>query len=134
MDALDRQAGGALDDRLVRALREGALALPGDLTVLGRYLATIDRLLEEKAQELEPNWAQALAAAAEIETLQTLEGAVVQRASEVEAEDLSEIRAKLAIWRALVAGSPDGDLASPCNRLILSVERDLERLSRRSRV
>jgi hypothetical protein len=122
-----------LDDRLVRALRDGALALPGELTTLRRYLETIDRLLGEKAAELEPTWAQALASAAEIETLQALEGAVAERAITVEAEDIGAVQAKIAIWKALAAGAPDGDLASPRNRLILSVERDLDRIARRSR-
>ena len=62
-----------LDNRLVRALHEGAEALPGDLAELRSYLRLIEALLTEKAAELEPSWQQACAAAAEITTLQTLE-------------------------------------------------------------
>jgi len=118
-----------LDDRLVRALREGADVLPEDLTMLNCYLKMIDRLLAEKAAELEPSWSQACDAAAEIETLQTLETVVAERSITVQAGDLGAVRAKLEIWRALADGASDGDLSTPRNRLILSVEADLERLS-----
>ena len=89
----------------------------------------IGSLLEEKAAELEPSWEQACAAAAEIATLQDLEASVAERAIAVRAESIEQVRAKLAIWRALAAGGEDGDLRSPQSRLILSVEADLERLS-----
>ena len=55
---------------------------------------------------------------------------MAERAIAVRAESLAEVRAKLAIWRALAPGAEDGDLRTPRNRLILSVEADLERLSR----
>ena len=118
-----------LDNRLVRALREGADVLPEDLTLLNRYLKIIDRLLAEKAADLEPSWEQACDVAAEIETLQALEAVVAERSIAVRAEDLGDVRAKLAIWRALADGAPDSDLSTPRNRLILSIEADLERLS-----
>jgi hypothetical protein len=123
-------SGTTLDNRLVRALREGAEALPGDLGQLRAYLRLIETLLAEKAAELEPSWDQACAAAAEITTLQTLEATVAERAIAVPAGSLAEVRAKLAIWRALAPGAEDGDMRSPRNRLILSVEADIERLSR----
>lgn len=118
-----------LDDRLVRALREGSQALPGDIRALSGYLRMIGTLLEEKATELEPSWDQACALAAEIETLQALELAVAERAIAVPGESIEAIRGKLAIWQAL---GPDADDSpqSPRNRLILSVDADLERLSR----
>jgi hypothetical protein len=122
-----------LDNRLVRALHEGAEALPGDLAELRCYLRLIEALLTEKAAELEPSWQQACAAAAEINTLQTLEITVAERAIAVRARTLAEVRAKLAIWRALAPGAQDGDMRTPRNRLILSIEADLERLSRGSR-
>jgi hypothetical protein len=120
-----------LDINLVRAIREGTSALPADLGKLRGYLRMIGTLLEEKARELEPSWEQACASAAEIATLQDLEASVAERAIAVRAESLDQIRAKLAIWRALAAGCDDGDLRSPRSRLILSVEADLERLSGR---
>jgi hypothetical protein len=120
-----------LDINLVRAMREGTSALPADLGKLRGYLRMIGTLLEEKARELEPSWDQACAAAAEIATLQDLEASVAERAIAVRAESLDQVRAKLAIWRALAAGSEDGDLRSPQSRLILSVEADLERLGSR---
>jgi hypothetical protein len=123
-------AGTELDNRLVRALREGADALPGDLGRLRGYLGLIETLMAEKAAELEPTWEQACASASEILTLQRLEATVAERAIAVRAEGLAEVRAKLAIWRALAPGAEDGDLGTPRNRLILSVEADLERLSR----
>ena len=76
----------------------------------------IGSLLEEKAAELEPSWEQACAAAAEIATLQDLEASVAERAIAVRAESLEEVRAKLAIWRALAAGGEDGDLRTPPSR------------------
>ena len=51
----------------------------------------------------------------------------------VPADGLDGVRTKLAIWRALAAGAEDGDMRTPRNRLILSVEADLERLSRSPR-
>ena len=69
-----------LDDRLTRAMRGGAAALPGDLALLRSYLRLIAGLLEEKATDLEQDWGQACAAAAEIETLHGLEGSVAERA------------------------------------------------------
>ena len=95
-----------LDYQLVRALREGSQALPGDIRALGGYLEMIGTLLEEKATELEPSWEQACAVAAEIETLQALEIAVAERAIAVPAESIEAVRGKLAIWRAL---GPDAD-------------------------
>lgn len=117
-----------LDINLVRALRTGTSALPEDLAKLRGYLRMIGSLLEEKARELEPSWELACAAAAEIVTLQDLESAVAERAISVRAGSIDDVRAKLAIWRALAAGSEDGDLRSPMNRLVLSIEADLERL------
>ena len=90
----------------------------------------IDTLLAEKAAELEPSWEQACAAAAEIETLQNLEVAVAERAIAIRAGSLDTVRGKLAIWRALGPGSDDDHMCTPRNRLILSVEADLERLNR----
>jgi hypothetical protein len=123
------QANTQLDNRLVRALREGADVLPEDLTLLRGYLQMIDRLLAEKAAELEPSWSMACAAAAEVATLQSLEAVVAERAIAVRADNLGAVRSKLEIWRALAAGAADGDLENPRNRLIMSVEADLERLS-----
>jgi hypothetical protein len=119
-----------LDYRLMRAIRNGIGELPGDLGQLRDYLRTIGELLAEKAAELEPSWDEACAAAAEIATLQDLEATVVERAIEVPAEGLKDVRAKLAIWRALAPGCDEGDMEAPLNRLILSLEADLERLGR----
>lgn len=120
-----------LDIQLVRALREGAAALPGDLDRLRSYMSLIGTLLEEKAGELEPSWEAACAAAAEIETLQTLELTVAERAIATGADTLLAVRTKLAIWKALSAGA-DEDMAAPRNRLILSIESDLHRLALQS--
>ena len=73
-------AESKLDYRLVHAIRGGAEALPNDITCLRGYLRMIEALLAEKAAELEPSWEQACAVAAEIETLQSLEVAVAERA------------------------------------------------------
>jgi hypothetical protein len=126
-------AGTALDDRLVRALREGKQVLPADLGQLRSYLRLIAGLLAEKADEVEADWEQACLAAAELDTLQTLETAVAERAITVRSDTLDEVRSKLEIWRALAAGDEDCDLRAPRNRLILSVEADLERLMRAMR-
>jgi len=122
-----------LDINLLRAMREGTSALPADLGKLRGYLRMIGALLEEKARELEPSWEQACAAATEIATLQDLEMSVAERAISVRAESLEQVRAKLAIWRALASGGEDGDLRSPPSRLVLSIEADLERLGNRPR-
>ena len=123
------ETGSRLDYRLVRALRQGTDALPDDIAELRGYMRMIGTLLAEKAAELEPSWEQACAAAAEIETLQDLETSVAERAIAIRAESLATVRGKLAIWRALGPASDDDDMRSPRNRLILSVEADLERLS-----
>jgi hypothetical protein len=122
-----------LDYQLVHAMRRGAGALPGDLGQLRNYLRTIETLLAEKAAELEPSWEQACAAASEIITLQELEATVAERVIAVRAESLKDVRTKLAIWRALAPGAEEGDLRTQRNRLILSVEADLERLERTRR-
>ena len=54
---------------------------------------------------------------------------MAERAIAMRADSLEAVRGKLAIWRALGAGADDSDEQSPRNRLILSVEADLERLS-----
>lgn len=125
--------GGKLDDRLVRAMRGGPEALPQDLGLLVAYLRLLAGLLEEKATEIEPDWAQACFATAEIQTLHRLEAAVAERAITVRAEDLSGVRSKLEIWRALAAGAPDSDMTQAHNRLILSIDADLMRLQRPKR-
>jgi len=117
-----------LDYRLVRALREGTDALPGDIGALLGYLRMIGSLLAEKASELEPAWDLTCAAAAEIETLLTLERTVAERAIAVRATSIDMVRGKLAIWRALGPDSEDCDMDSPRNRLILSIDEDLARL------
>jgi hypothetical protein len=126
-------AGIALDNRLVRALREGKGVLPADLGQLRAYLRLIAGLLAEKAEEVEADWELACVAAAELDTLQTLEVAVAERAITVRSDTLDDVRSKLEIWRALAAGDEDCDLRAPRNRLILSVEADLERLMRAPR-
>lgn len=119
-----------LDDRLMRAMRGGPAALPEDLALLRSYLRMIASLLEEKARDLEPDWRQACAAAAEIETLQGLEGAVAERAIGVQASDLEDVRVKLEIWRFLVQASFDEEMSQSHNRLVLSIEADILRLQR----
>lgn len=109
----------------------GASALPDDLDRLRGYMRMIGALLEEKAQEIEPSWGLACLAAREIETLQGLGTAVVERATAVRARSLDEVRAKLAIWRAYAASNDEADLRSPQSRLVLSVDADLERLAGR---
>jgi hypothetical protein len=119
-----------LDYRLVRALREGIEVLPGDIAQLRRYLRMIEALLQEKASEVEPAWDLTCAAAAEIETLLTLEQTVAERAIAVQATSIEGVRGKLAIWRALEADSEDCDMSSARNRLILSIDEDLARIAR----
>jgi hypothetical protein len=121
-------AESTLDTRLVRAIRGGADALPNDITCLRGYLRMITSLLAEKAAELEPSWEQACAIADEIETLQSLEVAVAERAISIEADTLEAVLGKLAIWRSLSPGTEDEDLGSHRNRLILSVEADVDRM------
>jgi hypothetical protein len=118
-----------IDYFLVRALRDGSQALPGDIRALGGCLAMIGTLLDEKAAELEPSWDQACAAAAEIETLQALERAVAERAIALPAGSIEAVLSKLAIWEAL---GPEADECedSARTRLVLSVRADLERMSR----
>jgi hypothetical protein len=117
-----------LDYRLVRAMREGTGALPADVGCLRGYLRMIEALLAEKAADLEPTWEQACAVAAEIETLQSLEAAVAERAIAIRAEDLATVGGKLAIWAALPPDADDADAGSLRNRLVLSVAADIDRL------
>ncbi len=122
-----------LEEGLVDALRAGAGVLPGDLGVLADCLRTIGILLAEKAMELEPSWDEALAVAAEIETLFDLETAVAERAIATPAASLAEVLAKLAIWKALSDNTGDGGPDTVRDRLVLSVAADLERLGRRQK-
>ena len=121
-----------VDDQLLRALREGPDALPMDLNRLHGYLHLISGLLTEKAQEHEPDWAQALAAAAEIETLQDLERAVAEKAVDVPARTLWAVLSKLAIWESLGPCGEEACSTSQRDRLIDSVRADLERIARGS--
>jgi len=119
-----------VDDRLMRALREGADALPEDLNRLHEYLMLVGGLLGEKATEHEETWALALAAAAEIETLQKLELAVTDKVVAVPARDLCEVRIKFAIWDALVAGGGTDEDCCDRDRLIRSIRKDIDRIAR----
>lgn len=130
MDWTGAVTNNILDNRLILAIRQGAGALPADLERLHGYVRMIDTLLAEKSRELETTLEAVDLAAAEIETLHRLGMAVAERAIGIRAESLAAVREKLAIWRALAPGVEDADLASPRNRLILSVEADLERLAR----
>ncbi len=119
-----------VDDRLMRALREGADALPEDLNRLHEYLMLIGGLLGEKAIEHEETWELALAAAAEIETLHDLEAAVSDKVVAVPARDLREVLIKFAIWGSLEAGcEPDGETGVR-GRLVRSIRCDIERMVR----
>lgn len=115
------------DFRLITAIRQGHLALPEDLGLLHGYLRLIDSLLAEKAGELETSWSHCDAASAEIETLQSLEAAVAERAIGVRADGLSDVQVKLEIWRALAENDAAYDAASPSHRMILSIVADLQR-------
>ena len=68
------------------------------------------------------------AVAAEIETLLALEAAVAERAIAIPATTTAELRAKVAIWRALGEGEVETDPDSACGRLLLSIDADLARL------
>lgn len=119
-----------LDEGLVGALRAGPDVLPNDLSALAECLRTIAILLAEKAGELEPSWSEARAVAAEVETLLDLEAAVAARAAAIPAATIDDVRTKLAIWKALVAGS-EGEAGDPAGvGMILSIEADLDRLAR----
>ena len=96
---------------------------------LGDCLGTIGLLLAEKAGELEPSWSEALAVAAEIETLLELEAAVAERAIAIPATSPEELRAKVGIWKALAAGSDDPDFGARAG-LLLSIEADIHRPDR----
>lgn len=120
-----------LDMQLVRALKEGAAALPRDLERLRSYMLLINALLKEKAGDLEPSWEACCEAASEIETLQALERNVAERAIVTKADTLSGVRAKIAIWKVLSV-EVDEDMDGPRSQLILSVEDDLRRLAVRA--
>lgn len=120
-----------LDNALVRAMRGGHAALPECPHRLAGYLRTIERLLAEKAREHEPNWDEACAAAKEVETLQTLATAVAERVIAMRGQDLPAVLAKLALWRDLApAGEDDACARALRDRLVLSVEADIARLTR----
>lgn len=124
------------DMRLPRAMAAGVDSLPGDLRVLKDYLELIQALLGEKAREYEPTWEQAICAGVETSDLHRLEEAVAERAARVRAELLHAVLEKLAIWRAIHACEDECDLAdgpSIRDRLVLSIEADIARLSRRER-
>jgi hypothetical protein len=72
----------------------------------------------------------ALAAAAEIETLQKLERAVTDKTITVPSRDLHEVLIKFAIWSALVAGGEAEEDGFNRDRLIRSIRNDIERIAR----
>lgn len=121
-------ADGPLDFRLIRSLCEGESVLPDDVESLRGYLNMIEALLAEKATTFEQSWDEACSAAAEIETLHRLETTVAERAISVRAPTLSAVRGKLAIWRTLAQDADEPGFMSPADRLVLSIESDLERL------
>ena len=116
------------DNGILAVLQAGGGALPADLGLLSDCLQTLGILLGEKAVELEPSWSDALVDAAEIETLLALEVAVAERAIGIPAASLGDLRAKVAIWRALDEGGADAEPGAPRERLLLSIEADLARL------
>jgi hypothetical protein len=124
--------GTKVDNGLMRALREGPEVLPDDLNRLHAYLKLIGGLLAEKATDHEPTWAMALAAAAEIETLQGLEEAVAGKAVAVQARSIWGVLTKLAIWESLEPVGEECEDITLRDRLVWSVRRDLERLARGS--
>ena len=116
------------DNGLMAALRSGVGELPNDLGALADCLETIAVLLAEKANELEPSWGEALAAAAEVETLLELEAAVAERVIGVRAASLAEVRRKIAIWQTLADGCDEACADPFRDRLIDSIDADLARL------
>jgi hypothetical protein len=132
--SLDREHADAvekLDLRLMRAMKWGAEALPDDLGELLGCIRMLEALLAEKAVALEAEWADECEAAAAIGTLQELEVTVARRAISTPAATVADVRAKLAIWRQLAVTANEGELDVACDRLILSVEADLQRLGDR---
>jgi hypothetical protein len=119
-----------VDDRLMRALREGPDALPEDLNRLYAYLMLIGGLLAEKATEHEPTWQLAEAAGLEVATLHDLEAVVADKAIRVPAGCLGGVLTKLAIWQALEPTGEEQTDATLRDRLVASVRRDLEKLAR----
>jgi hypothetical protein len=118
-----------IDDRLMRAMREGHEVLPDDLGLLRSYLRLIESLMAEKAMELEPTWALACAAAAEIETLQALELGVAERAVNVQAVTTAQLRLKLEIWLSVTAAMEESQGTSVAERLIASISADLAQIN-----
>jgi hypothetical protein len=116
----------SLDGGLMRALRGGAEAMPADLERLRAYLTMTRDLLAEKASEIEPTWALACQAAAEVETLHRLERQVVEKTASVPATNLREVLIKLDVWAEQASTAEDDAL--PRDAIVRSVRRDLERL------
>lgn len=128
---------GIFDMRLPRAIEQGVDALPADLRVLKDYLGFIQALLGEKACEYEQTWDQAVCAGVEVLDLHLLEEAVAERAATVPARCLGSVLEKLAIWRAMTASDGDrgdiGEEPTARDRLVLSIEADIEALARRGK-
>lgn len=107
---------------LLSVMEEGQAALPDDLGMLNGYMRVITGLLAEKAQENQPTLALENAAAAEIETLLTLETLVAVKTAQVTCATLECLRSKLDIWDA-IGRDCDGDL--PREAIVQSVRNDL---------
>ena len=122
-----------VDRRLLRALQEGCDSLPDDLNELHAYLTLIGELLAEKAVEREPSWSLAMAAAAEMQTLQELEEIVARKAARVQARALDQVLTKLAIWEGLEPAEEREEI-SLRDSLVHSVRLDIQRLSRNGAV
>lgn len=119
-----------VDDGLMRVMRHGKREMPNDLARLRTYLEMVSRLLSEKAREVEPDWALAEAAIAEIETLQMLETQVAEKVASLHAETLIDIQNKLVIWELLNSLGDDGEEESGLTQLVGSIKRDLDNILR----
>jgi hypothetical protein len=117
-----------MDGGLMRVLRGGTAALPNDLDRLQDYLSMTAQLLTEKATELEPSWAQARMAAAELETLLRLERQVAEKAADVPAASLREVLVKLDIWASLDPCDEEAPMEDGRDSLVRAARRDLARL------
>lgn len=110
-------------------VRQGPEAAGCDLAELHRHLARLREMLAQEAGERHPDWRTAIAAEAETETLLDLERAIACRASDISAEGLACVIAKLVIWEMVADDDTESDGSCPADRIVRSALADLRRIA-----
>lgn len=101
-------------------------SLPENPDILAGYHRAATGLLAMLAERVEPDWAKAEKALAEIDRLLALQASIVAHVARRPAGSLSDVLAKLKLWSASRGDSDDEHSAE--DDLVRSALQDLQRL------